>query len=408
MTHSDNNSWQEWPDESKTEEQAQPTISDPSVDLNLAETPKHRTPVRPVEEMIPSDVPAEQRQKIERLLQVIDLNKSDAVMQFGAPVQRELSQFSDQVLSEVKMKDGGDAGKLLSDLMQRVRQMDPDSLQEKKSFWSNVPVIGRAKKKAETYFLQYEKMSAYLEEVVHNLDRSKFGLMKDITLLDQMYQKNRRYFEELNLYIAAGETKIAHVRENEIEPLRTEVEVSRDQTKLQELNDLIQLTDRFEKKIHDLKLSRTISLQMAPQIRVIQQNNQILAEKIESAVVNTIPLWKNQVVLSLSLSRQKSALQMQKDVTSTTNQLLEQNSRLLKDSSIEIAEENEKGIVSVESLKVAHQNLIETLDETLRIQQDGKQKRRDAEHELERMENELKQKVIEVASKSRELPNQRY
>ena len=404
MTHSDKETWQQWPDE-----QDQPTISDPSVDLNIAETQAQaKMPVRPVEEMIPSDVPAEQRQKIERLLQVIDLQKTDAVMQFGAPVQRELSQFSDQVLSEVKMKDGGDAGKLLSDLMQRVRQMDPDTLQEKKSFWSNVPVIGRAKKKAETYFLQYEKMSAYLEEVVHNLDRSKFGLMKDITLLDQMYQKNKRYFEELNLYIAAGETKIAHVRQHEIEPLRTEVEISKDQTKLQELNDLIQLTDRFEKKIHDLKLSRTISLQMAPQIRVIQQNNQILAEKIESAVVNTIPLWKNQVVLSLSLSRQKSALEMQKDVTNTTNQLLEQNSKLLKESSIEIAEENEKGIVSVESLKVAHQNLIETLDETLRIQQDGKQKRRDAEHELERMENELKQKVIEVASKNRELPNRPY
>ncbi|MCT4790742.1 MULTISPECIES: toxic anion resistance protein [Exiguobacterium] len=406
MTHSDNNSWQQWPEEEST---TQPTISDPSVDLNLAEaTSRPAAPVRPVEDMIPSDVPAEQRQKIERLLQVIDLNKSDAVMQYGAPVQRELSQFSDQVLSEVKMKDGGDAGKLLSDLMQRVRQMDPDTLQEKKSFWSNVPVIGRAKKKAETYFLQYEKMSAYLEEVVHNLDRSKFGLMKDITLLDQMYQKNKRYFEELNLYIAAGETKIKHVREHEIEPLRMEVERSQDQTRIQELNDMIQLADRFEKKIHDLKLSRTISLQMAPQIRVIQQNNQILAEKIESAVVNTIPLWKNQVVLSLSLSRQKTALQMQKDVTNTTNQLLEQNSRLLKDSSIEIAEENEKGIVSVESLKVAHQNLIETLDETLRIQQDGKQKRRDAEHELERMENELKQKVMEVASKNRELPNRPY
>ena len=325
MTHSDKDTWQQWPDE-----QDQPTISDPSVDLNVAETPP-KMPVQPVEEMIPSDVPSEQRQKIERLLQVIDLQKTDAVMQFGAPVQRELSQFSDQVLSEVKMKDGGEAGKLLSDLMQRVRQMEPDTLQEKKSFWSNVPVIGRAKKKAETYFLQYEKMSAYLEEVVHNLDRSKFGLMKDITLLDQMYQKNKRYFEELNVYIAAGETKIAHVRQHEIEPLRTEVEVSRDQTKLQELNDLIQLTDRFEKKIHDLKLSRTISLQMAPQIRVIQQNNQILAEKIESAVVNTIPLWKNQVVLSLSLSRQKAALEMQKDVTNTTNQLLEQNSKLLKE-----------------------------------------------------------------------------
>jgi uncharacterized protein YaaN involved in tellurite resistance len=365
-------------------------------------------PARPVEEMILSDVPAEQRQKNERLLQVIDLQKTDAVMQFGAPVQRELSQFSDQVLSEVKMKDGGEEGKLLSDLMQRVRQMDPDTLQEKKSFWSNVPVIERAKKKAETYFLQYEKMSPYLEEVVHNLDRSKFGLMKDSTLLDQMYQKNKRYFEELNVYIADGETKIAHVRQHEIEPLRTEVEISRDQTKLQELNYLIQLTDRFEKKIHDLKLSRTISLQMAPQFRVIQQNNQILAEKIESAVFNTTPLWNNQVVLSLSLSRQKAALELQKDVTNTTNQLLEQNSKLLKESSIEIAEENEKGIVSVESLKVAHQKSIETLEETLRIQQEGKQKRRAAEHELERMENELKQKVIEVASKSRELQNRPY
>lgn len=303
------------------------------------------------------------------------------------------------------MKDGGDAGKLLSDLMQNVRKMDPDMLQpEKKSFVDNLPLIGRAKKKAENYKLQFEKMNVYLEEVIHNLDRAKFGLMKDITMLDQMYDKNKRYFEELNVYIAAGETKLDHVREYEIAPLRHEVEVSKDQVKLQQLNDMIQLADRFEKKLHDLKLSRTISLQMAPQIRVIQQNNQILAEKIESAVVNTIPLWKNQVVLALSLTRQKTALRMQQDVTKTTNQLLEQNSKMLKDSSIEIAQENEKGIVSVESLKVAHENLLSTLDETLRIQQEGKQKRRDAERELDRMEHELKEKVIEIAAKNKELP----
>ncbi len=305
-------------------------------------------------------------------------------MLFGSNVQRELSQFSDQILTEVRMKDGGDAGKLLSDLMQNVRKMDPDMLQpEKKSFMDNLPLIGRAKKKAENYKLQFEKMSVYLEEVIHNLDRAKFGLMKDITMLDQMYDKNKRYFEELNVYIAAGETKLDHVRSYEIAPLRQEVEMSKDQVKLQQLNDMIQLADRFEKKLHDLKLSRTISLQMAPQIRVIQQNNQILAEKIESAVVNTIPLWKNQVVLALSLTRQKTALRMQQDVTKTTNTLLEQNSKMLKDSSIEIATENEKGIVSVESLKVAHENLLSTLDETLRIQQEGRQKRREAERELE-------------------------
>lgn len=225
-------------------------------------------------------------------------------------------------------------------------------------------------------------------------------------MLDQMYDKNKRYFEELNVYIAAGETKLDHVRSYEIAPLRQEVEMSKDQVKLQQLNDMIQLADRFEKKLHDLKLSRTISLQMAPQIRVIQQNNQILAEKIESAVVNTIPLWKNQVVLALSLTRQKTALRMQQDVTKTTNTLLEQNSKMLKDSSIEIATENEKGIVSVESLKVAHENLLSTLDETLRIQQEGRQKRREAERELDRMEHELKEKVIEIASKNKELPKE--
>ncbi|WP_070327395.1 toxic anion resistance protein [Exiguobacterium aurantiacum] len=406
MTSSNETNWQSWPEEEPTSQTKTKTeteeISDPSVDWSSM-TEKHEVPaIQPK-----ADVPQQHRERITRIAESIDIKKTDSVMLFGSNVQRELSQFSDQILTEVRMKDGGDAGKLLSDLMQNVRKMDPDMLQpEKKSFMDNLPLIGRAKKKAENYKLQFEKMNVYLEEVIHNLDRAKFGLMKDITMLDQMYDKNKRYFEELNVYIAAGETKLDHVRDHEITPLRQEVETTRDQVKLQQLNDMIQLTDRFEKKLHDLKLSRTISLQMAPQIRVIQQNNQILAEKIESAVVNTIPLWKNQVVLALSLTRQKTALRMQQDVTKTTNQLLEQNSKMLKDSSIEIATENEKGIVSVESLKVAHENLLSTLDETLRIQQEGKQKRREAERELDRMEHELKEKVIEIASKNKELPKE--
>lgn len=340
----------------------------------------------------------EKRAEVERIVKGMDITKSEVVMQYGTNTQRELSKFSDSVLAEVKVKDAGEAGQILSELMTNVRKMDTKTLEMKDSFLAKLPLVGYFFRRAEKELMQWENMSGYLEKVVHNLDTAKYQLYKDITKLDMMYQKNHDYFENLNLYIAAGELKLTQFEEEQIAPLRVEAEQTKDETVAMRLQDIVNLRDRFEKRLHDLKLSRTISLQMAPQIRVIQQNNQILAEKIESAVVNTIPLWKNQVVLAIALNRQENALKAQQDVTNTTNQLLEQNSRMLKNSSIEIAKENEKGVVSIESLKIAQQNLLETLDETLRIQTEGKQKRREAEQQLIEMEEELKEKVLKIAN----------
>lgn len=343
-------------------------------------------------------IPEEKRAEVLKLANMIDISKTDVVMQYGTKSQRELSQFSDSVLSEIKMKDSGEAGELLSDLMGKVRKMDVTTLEQKDPFLAKLPIVGRYFEKAERRMMQFEDMQSYLGKVTQNLDVAKYGVLKDITKLDAMYDRNLKYFEDLNLYISAGEAKLALFEEEVLMPLREKALETNDPIVSQELSDMVHSRDRFEKRIHDLKLSRTISMQMAPQIRVIQQNNQILAEKIESSVVNTIPLWKNQVVLALSLSRQENALKMQQDVRNTTNALLEQNSAMLKNSSIAIAEENEKGIVSVESLKVAQENLLTTLDETLRIQTEGKQKRQEAERQLLDMETELKEKVLQIAN----------
>lgn len=346
-------------------------------------------------------VPEEKRELVMELARNLDITQTDVVMQYGTKSQRELSSFSDTVLSEIKMKDSGEAGELLSDLMGKVRKMDVTTLEQKDPFLAKLPIIGRFFEKAEQRLMQFEDMQTYLGKVTQNLDVAKYGILKDITKLDAMYEKNLEYFESLNVFISAGEAKLQLFEEEVLAPLRVEATQSNDPAVSQKLTDMIHSKERFEKRVHDLKLSRTISLQMAPQIRVIQQNNQILAERIESSVVNTIPLWKNQVVLALSLSRQENALKMQQDVRNTTNALLEQNSAMLKDSSVKIAQENEKGIVSIESLKVAQQNLIATLDETLKIQTEGKQKRDEAELELINMEDELKKKVLQIANAER-------
>lgn len=354
-------------------------------------------PVEPTSPFALENLSPEKQAEAIRLANSLDISKSDNVMLYGTSPQRELSKFSDSVLAEVRVKDAGEAGQILGELMTNVRKMDVKTLEAKDNFLAKLPLIGYFFRRAERELMQWENMSTYMEKVVTNLDKAKYGLYKDITKLDQMYAKNHDYFETLNLYIAAGKAKLEQFDREEIAPLRERAEQSDDQALTMQLQDMMNLRDRFEKRLHDLQLSRTISLQMAPQIRVIQQNNQILAEKIESAVVNTIPLWKNQIVLAISLNRQANALQAQKDVTNTTNQLLEANSKMLKNSSIEVAKENEKGVVSIESLKVAQQNLLETLDETLRIQTEGKQKRRDAEKELIVMEEQLKDKVLQIA-----------
>lgn len=378
-------------------------VSAQATDLNnLFAQSAMQQPLAPVEEKKETvyaleSLPPEKQAQAIQIANTIDISKSNDVMLFGTQTQRELSKFSDSVLAEVRMKDAGEAGAILGELMTNVRSMDVKTLEQKDSILAKLPLLGYFFRRAEREMMKWENMNTYMEKVVTNLDKAKYGLYKDITKLDQMFAKNHEYFEGISLYIVAGKAKLEQFDKEEILPLRERVEETGDQALTMQLQDMMNLRDRFEKRLHDLQLSRTISLQMAPQIRVIQQNNQILAEKIESAVVNTIPLWKNQIVLAISLNRQANALKAQQDVTKTTNQLLEANSLMLKNSSIEVAKENEKGVVSIESLKVAQANLIETLDETLRIQTEGKQKRRDAEKELIVMEEQLKGKILEIA-----------
>lgn len=381
----------------------EPVSAQQASDLNnLFAQSTMQQPLAPVEEKKDTvyaleSLPPEKQAQAIQIANTIDISKSNEVMLFGTQTQRELSKFSDSVLAEVRMKDAGEAGVILGELMTNVRSMDVKTLEQKDSFLAKLPLLGYFFRRAEREMMKWENMNTYMEKVVTNLDKAKYGLYKDITKLDQMFAKNHEYFEGISLYIVAGKAKLEQFDKEEILPLRERVEETGDQALTMQLQDMMNLRDRFEKRLHDLQLSRTISLQMAPQIRVIQQNNQILAEKIESAVVNTIPLWKNQIVLAISLNRQANALKAQQDVTKTTNQLLEANSLMLKNSSIEVAKENEKGVVSIESLKVAQANLIETLDETLRIQTEGKQKRRDAEKELIVMEEQLKGKILEIA-----------
>lgn len=339
----------------------------------------------------------QQQEAVIKKMNEIDFRKPNAIMMYGQDARQGLSDFSDQMLSEVKVKDGGEAGKLISDLMVNIRQMDANTLEPKKSFLSNLPVIGKLFQKGQQVMMNHETMHEYIEKAVQNMDVLKYGLLKDINRLDFMYDTNKKYFADLQVAIIAGEKKIQEFEETVIKPLQEKVKSSNRPEDVNELNEVIQTKDRFEKRIHDLKLSQTISLQMAPQIRVIQQNDQILVEKMESAINTTIPLWKNQMVLALSLNRQQGALQVQQDVTNTTNNLLEMNSQNLKLASIDVAKANEQGIVNIESLKIAQQNLIETLDETLKIQEEGKQKRMQAEQELILIEENMKSKVLQIA-----------
>jgi uncharacterized protein YaaN involved in tellurite resistance len=243
---------------------------------------------------------------------------------------------------------------------------------------------------------RYEKLSVQIEKITNELDKSRNQLMRDITLLDNLFEKNYDYLKDLDLYIIAGEQLLAELDKTVIPEFKAKAEKSQDPLDAQKLQDMHQFLSRFEKKLHDLKLSRMVSIQTAPQIRLIQNNNQLLVEKIQTSILNTIPLWKNQVIIAITLFRQKKSLSLQKEVSDTTNELLKKNSEMLKGSSIEIAKESERGIVDIETLQKVNTDLISTIEETLKIQQDGRQKRAQAEEQLKKMESELKQKLLEV------------
>lgn len=340
-------------------------------------------------------IPEENRAKAYQLAEQIDPTNHQAMISYGTPAQSKLLTFSNSMLEHVQKKDVGEVGSIINDLMKKLNELSPDELKpDKPSFFARM--FGKLSGSVQEVLSKYQKTGAQIDRISVKLDRSKNILLSDIVILEKLYETNKEYFQALNVYIAAGEIKLEEIHEKTIPELRKSAESSNDQMKFQEVNDMLQFAERLDKRLHDLKLSREITIQSAPQIRLIQNTNQALVEKIQSSIMTSIPLWKNQVAIALTLIRQRHAVEAQKQVSKTTNDLLMKNSEMLKTNTIETAKENERGLVDIETLKKTQANLISTLEETMRIQEEGRHKRRQAEQELASMENELKQKLLEI------------
>lgn len=340
-------------------------------------------------------LPEEKKQKAIQLAKQIDPSNLHSVSQYGTEAQAKLMDFSHHMLDHVKNSDVGEIGSILSDLMKKLEQVDPEELTpEKRGIFSKL--FNRVSSSVNQILSKYQKTGAQIDRISVKLDRSKDELMKDNKLLEQLFIKNKEYFDALNIFIAAGELKLEELRTKEIPALKAKAEQSQNQMMIQEVNDLMQFADRLEKRTHDLKLSRQITIQSAPQIRLIQNTNQALVEKIQSSILTAIPLWKNQIAIALTLLRQRNAVKAQQLVSQTTNELLMKNSELLRTNTIETAKENERGLVDIETLKKTQENLITTIEETLTIQAEGREKRKLAEKEMLLLEEEMKQKLLEL------------
>lgn len=335
----------------------------------------------------------EQRANVQQIVSQIDVGDTQSVIQFGAAAQSEIADFSDALLREVRTKDTGHVGDSLTKLMVEIKGVDVDGLTNL-SFLDRL--FGGFKNKVLRFIASYDKVGVNLDKIVNELDSAKMTLLKDIKMLDTMYEKNKSYVQTLDNYILAGTLKVKEMEEQVLPQLKQTAESSADPIDAQRYNDTNQLVNRFEKKVHDLKLSRMVAIQSAPQIRLIQNNNNVLVEKIQSSIMNTVPLWKNQIIIAISLLRQEGALKIQEEVTNVTNDLLKKNSEMLKDQSLRTAEANERGIVEIDTLQKVHHDLINTLEETIRIQQNGRTKRAEVERELQNLETDLKQKLISI------------
>ena len=338
----------------------------------------------------------EERQQIDTIKDSIDLVNSNAIVQYGSGAQKNIANFSNSVLSTVKSTDPAVAGDLLNDLVKRVKAFE-DENDEDKGFFASLPVVGSLFKKGEALTKPYTTLAAQIDKIQAGLDNQKMTLMKDIAMFDGLYDKNLEYFKQLQLYIQAGEEKIQELNQTTIPKLEAQAQVSDNPMAVQVVQDFKDAVSRFEKKVHDLKISKTIAIQTAPQIRIIQNNDKILVDRIQSAIYNTIPLWKNQMVLALGLGRQKEALEMQQAVSNTTNELLKRNAAMLKQNSHDTAVENERSIVDIETVKQVNEDLISTIEDTLRIQQEGRQKRQAAEAELVQIEDRLREALLKGA-----------
>ncbi len=359
-------------DAAAAEEKAQPKVEPVTVE---------DTPLSP-----------EEQKMVDDFAEKIDITNSQIVLQYGAASQKKISDFSEAALDKVRTKDMGEVGDMLTSLVTELQNFD--ALEEQpKGF---LGLFKRAGNQLEEMKTRYNKVETNVDRIEGMLEAHQVQLMKDIAMLDKMYQLNMTYFKELSMYILAGKKKLKAVREGELAAAEAKARASGLPEDAQAARDLSDLCDRFEKKLYDLELTRNISLQMGPQIRLIQNNNTVMAEKIQSSIVNTIPLWKNQMVLALGLAHSQQAINAQRAVTNMTNDLLKKNAAALKQGTIEAARESERGIVDIETLQATNRSLIETLDELKKIQTEGKEKRAAAEQELGRIEGELKQKLLEL------------
>lgn len=332
----------------------------------------------------------EERRTVDAFAKQIDLTNSTMVLQYGAGTQKKMADFSESALENVRSKDLGEVGELLSGVVKELKDFDEE---EEKGFFG---IFKKASNKIESMKAKYAKAEANVNEIVKVLEKHQVQLMKDTALLDKMYELNLTYFKELSMYILAGKKKLQEVRGTQLAELMSRAQASGLPEDAQAAKDLNSLCDRFEKKIHDLELTRMISIQTAPQIRLVQNNDTLMAEKIQSTIVNTIPLWKSQMVLALGVEHSTQAAKAQRQVTDMTNELLRKNAEKLKMATVDTARESERGIVDMETLKATNESLISTLDEVMSIQREGRQKRQEAEAELRTMEQELKNKLLEI------------
>ena len=351
--------------------------------LELAPEKELERIAQAVEELTPAE-----RAEVEKIKEGLDLTDSAAIIDFGTTAQKNIADFSDSILCNVRAKDSGYVGELLGELLTNVKSFEPKSSDG--GFLKKLPLVSSLVGKAETMMQGYEKVSVQVEKVKTSLQKARMLMMKDVTMLDTLFAKNLEYFKTLELYIRAGEEKMQEMREVTLPKLRAQAAASSDPMAAQVVSDFESSVERFEKKVHDLKISKTISIQTAPQIRLIQNNDKVLIDRVQSAIYNSIPLWKNQMVIALGLTNQKKVLEMQHSVNEMTNDLLKKNAEMLKIGTIETAKENERSIVDIETVRKVNDDLVTTIEETLKIQREGRAKRRAAEAELVELEGRLK------------------
>ena len=360
-----------------------------------AEVPSETTPEEISAQI--SVLTPEERRQADEIREQIDVRDSQMVMQFGAGARQNIADFSENILKNIGAKDSGYVGALMTDLVTNVEKLDFDSLEKGNGI---LGLFQKLEAKVKRFLAQYEKLELQVGRIEGKLEEARMEMLKDIGILDSLYEKNLNYFRQLQVYITAGQEKLDELREKTIPSLRAEAEKSGDPMHAQLVRDFEDLVNQFEKKLYDLKTSKTIAIQTAPQIRLIQNNDKLLADKIQTAIQETIPLWKSQMVMALGLYRQQEALRLQRNVTETTNAMLLKNSEKLKQNTLDVAKESERGIVDIETLKKANQNLISTINEPVRIQKEGHEKRAAAEQELLKIESEIRRTLIGAGSQS--------